>query len=110
MNSKCDREVGFLLKRVVDFDGNFPKAFKEVKPVGVIRVNTTAILDAHGEPLEEPVVLGLIDIDGTDGSMLGRIKTKKLGADLSGKKVKAVLRPKKEREGTMKDILHYEIV
>ncbi|MGA1822474.1 MAG: Zn-ribbon domain-containing OB-fold protein [Thermoplasmatota archaeon] len=85
-------------------------AFTEVKPKGVIRVNTTAILDAHGDPLEDPVVMALIDIDGTDGSMLGRIKTKDLGVDLSGKKVKAVLRPKKDREGTMKDILHFEIV
>ena len=35
-------------------------------------------------------------------------KTKKLDKDLCGKKVKAVLRPKKKREGTMKDILYYE--
>lgn len=86
------------------------KDFTDVPAKGIVRVNTTARLDAHGEPLKEPVVLGLITIDGTDGSMLGRIKTNDLGSDLSGAKVKAVLRPKKEREGTLKDILHYEIV
>ncbi|MCK5774173.1 MAG: Zn-ribbon domain-containing OB-fold protein [Thermoplasmata archaeon] len=80
----------------------------EVKAQGVIRTNTTAMIDAHNEPLEEPVVMALIEIDDTDGAMLGRIKTDMLGMDLAGLMVKAKLRPRKDREGTMKDILYFE--
>ncbi len=80
----------------------------EVPPKGSIRLHTTARMDAHGEPLEEPVVIALIDVEGTDGSVLGRINTKELSKDLCGVAVKAVLRAKKDREGTMKDILYFE--
>ena len=80
----------------------------EVKAQGVIRTNTTAMIDAHNEPLDEPVVMALIEIDDTDGAILGRIKTDMLGMDLTGMMVKAKLRPKKDREGTMKDILYFE--
>jgi hypothetical protein len=82
----------------------------EVPAAGTVRLNTTAVMDAHGEPLLEPVIIGLIDIDGTDGAMLARIASKEFGKDLSGTKVKAVLRPKAQREGTMKDILHFKPV
>ncbi|MGA1794053.1 MAG: Zn-ribbon domain-containing OB-fold protein, partial [Thermoplasmatota archaeon] len=78
------------------FCGIDEKDWTEVEANGVIRVNTTAMIDAHNEPLEEPVVIALIDIDETDGAMLGRIKTDMLGLDLCGVMVKAVFRPKKE--------------
>jgi uncharacterized OB-fold protein len=77
---------------------------------GVVRLYTTAMIDAHGESMEEPVIIAMIDIDGTDGSILGRLKVDEEPFDLMGLIVKAVLRPKKEREGTMKDILYFEPV
>lgn len=80
----------------------------EIKPQGSIRLHTTAMIDAHGEPLEEPVIMALVDLEGTDASILARINTKETDQDLSGVAVKAVLRPQKEREGTMKDILYFE--
>jgi len=81
----------------------------EVPAKGRIRLSTTARLNTFGEKLKEPVILALIDVDGTHGAMVGVLKTKKMGADLCGAHVKAVFRPKKEREGTLKDILHFVI-
>ena len=84
------------------------KAWKEVPARGTIRLYTVATLDAHGDKLPEPKVVALIDIDKTDGAILGIVKTKNLKKDLCGMKVKAVLKPKNKREGTLKDILHFE--
>lgn len=84
------------------------KGWTEVPARGTIRLFTIATLDAHGNELEKPRVVALIDIDKTDGAMLGIIKTKDLKKDFCGKKVKAVLRPKNKREGTLKDILYFE--
>jgi len=50
----------------------------------------------------------MIDIDNTDGAILGIIKTNDYEKDFSGLKVKANLRPKGKREGTLKDILYWE--
>jgi uncharacterized OB-fold protein len=82
----------------------------EVPAEGTVRLFTVVTLDAHGEKLEPPKIMSLIDIEKTDGAMLGIIKTGDLEKDYSGVKVKAVLRPKDKREGTMKDILHWELI
>ena len=82
--------------------------WKEVPAQGTVRLFTTAKLNTFGEPLESPKVMALIDIDGTDGAILGIIKTSDPDPDLAGKKVKAVFRPKEQREGTMKDILYFQ--
>ena len=66
------------------------------------------MIDTHGNKLPEPKVIAMIDIDKTDGAMLGIIKTKNFDKDLGGLKVKAVLKPKTKREGTLKDILYFE--
>lgn len=82
----------------------------EVPASGTIRLFTVAKLNAHGIKMKEPRIMALIDVDKTDGSMLGVIKTQDLDSDLQGAKVKAVLKPKDKREGTMKDILHFELI
>jgi uncharacterized OB-fold protein len=82
--------------------------WKEVPPKGTVKVYTVAKLNAHGEKLESPKIVALINIEGTHSSMLGTINSKDLEKDFSGVKVKAVLRPKDKREGTIKDILHYK--
>ena len=80
----------------------------EVPAAGTVRLFTVAKLDAHGDKMVEPKVIALIDIEKTDGAMLGIIKTNNLEKDYCGVKVKAVLRPKDKREGTLKDILFFE--
>jgi uncharacterized OB-fold protein len=84
------------------------RGWHEVPAKGTIRLWTVATLNAHGEKLAAPQVIAFIDIDKTDSSMLGIVKTKNLDKDLFGQKVKAVLRPKSKREGTLKDILYFE--
>lgn len=84
------------------------KGWLEVPAKGTIRLWTVATINAHGEKLAAPRVIAFIDIDKTDSSMLGIVKTKNLDKDLYGQKVKAVLRPKSKREGTLKDILYFE--
>jgi len=84
------------------------KDWREVPSAGTIRLFTVATLNAHGKKLKEPKVMALIDIDETDGATLGIIKTTDLNKDFSGTKVKAILRPKDKREGTIKDILYWE--
>ena len=80
----------------------------EVPASGKVKLFTKATLNAHGVKMEEPKVIALIDIDNTDGAMLGIIKTNELNKDFSGVRVKAVLRPKDNREGTLKDILYWQ--
>lgn len=82
----------------------------EVSATGTVRVFTVATINAHGKKMEEPKIIALIDIDKTDGALLGIIKTKDLKRDFCGVKVKAVFRPKEKREGTLKDILYFEEV
>ena len=80
----------------------------EVPPSGIVRLYTFAKLDAHWEPLEKPRCMALIDVEGTDGSILGVLDVEETDEDLTGLPVKAVLRPVKEREGTMKDIVCFK--
>ena len=80
----------------------------EVPSTGTVRLFTIATLNAHGEKMQEPKIIALIDIDQTNGALLGIIRSNDITKDFSGKKVKAILRPKDNREGTLKDILYFE--
>ncbi len=84
--------------------------WREVPAAGIVRLFTIATLDAHGDKMDNPKVMALIDIDQTDGAMLGMINMVDLNKDYCGAKVKAVLRPKEKREGTIKDIIHWELI
>ncbi len=80
----------------------------EVPSKGSIKLFTIATIDSYGKKLKEPKVIGLINIDQTDGSLLGVIKTDKPDEELQGVHVEAVLKPKDKREGTLKDILYFK--
>ncbi|MFX0146453.1 MAG: Zn-ribbon domain-containing OB-fold protein [Candidatus Hodarchaeota archaeon] len=82
--------------------------WNEVPAKGTIRLFTVAKLNAHGVNLASPKVVAFIDIEGTTSAMLGIIKTNDLNKDFVGLKVKAILRSKDKREGTLKDILYWE--
>lgn len=79
----------------------------EVPAAGTIKLHTVVTIDSYGEKLEEPRVIGMINIDNTDGTLLGLIKIDNIDEELRGKQVKAVFRPINEREGTLKDILYF---
>jgi uncharacterized OB-fold protein len=80
----------------------------EVPSTGTVKLYTVATLNAHGKKLEKPKVVAFIDIDKTDGALLGIINTNDFNKDFLGAKVKAVFKPKGSREGTLKDILYWE--
>ncbi len=82
----------------------------EVPATGTVRLFTVATINTLGKKMEKPKVIALIDIDKTDGATLGIIKTDNLERDFCGIKVKAIFKPKTEREGTLKDILAFQEV
>ena len=82
----------------------------EVPATGTVRLFTVATINTLGKKMEKPKVIALIDIDKTDGATLGIIKTDNIERDFCGIKVKAIFKPKTEREGTMKDILAFQEV
>ena len=81
--------------------------WNEVPATGVIKLYTVVTIDTYGRKLDEPKVVGMINIDETDSVILGLIKTENINLDLQGLQVKAVFRSKDEREGTLKDILYF---
>ena len=81
--------------------------WNEVPATGVIKHYTVVTIDTYGRKLDEPKVVGMINIDETDSVILGLIKTENINLDLQGLQVKAVFRSKDEREGTLKDILYF---
>jgi len=82
--------------------------WKEVPPIGSVKLFTVAKLNTHGVKLANPKIVALINIDGTSSSMLGIIGSNDFDKDFTGVKVKAVLKPRDKREGTIKDIIYFE--
>jgi uncharacterized OB-fold protein len=80
----------------------------ETPAVGKIKLYTIATIDTYGNKLEKPKIVGMINIDNTDGNLLGIIQTDNLDEKLQGVEVEAVFKPKSEREGTLKDILYFK--
>ena len=79
----------------------------EVPATGTIKLYTVVTLDSYGDKLEEPKIIGMINIDNTDSTILGVIKTNNIDEELRGIQVKAVFKPEGEREGTLRDILYF---
>ena len=79
----------------------------EVPATGTIKLHTVATIGSRGEKLEEPKVIGMINIDNTDSTILGVIKTDNIDEELHGIQVKAVFQSQNKREGTLKDILYF---
>jgi uncharacterized OB-fold protein len=85
------------------------KDWFEVSNSGTIKLHTTATIDTYGNKLDKPRVIALINIDDTDGLLLGIINTDNIEKDIIGNKIEAVFKPKNEREGTLKDILYFKM-
>ena len=81
----------------------------EVPSEGVISLFTIVKLDAHDEKMNSPKVVAMIKVDQTDGKMLGVINSNDFDNDFTDLKVKAVFKPGNEREGTLKDIIHWNL-
>ena len=80
----------------------------EIPKTGTIKLYTVVTIDTYGNKLEKPKVIALINIDKTDSTILGMIKTENPNEELLNVKVEAVLKPKNKREGNLKDILFFK--
>lgn len=88
----------------------FEKDWFEIPSTGKIRLHTVVKINTYGEKLAVPKMIALIDIDRTDGALLGIIKTDNFDENFIGKQVEAVFKLKNQREGTLKDILYFKEV
>ncbi|MEE9115289.1 MAG: OB-fold domain-containing protein [Thermoplasmata archaeon] len=75
----------------------------DVGKVGKVDTFSIAQVGIGGEPLEEPVVYGLIRFPKVEGGLVHFIAAKPEKVKI-GMRVKAKLRPKKERTGSILDI------
>jgi uncharacterized OB-fold protein len=80
----------------------------EIPAQGEIILHTLVTIDTYGKILRKPKIIGMIKIDKTDSSLIGLIETDNPHENLDGLKVEAVFKPKKEREGNLKDILYFK--
>ena len=79
----------------------------EVGPGGTVLSFTVLLEGLDGSPLPEPEILALIQLDGADSVLVHRLGDVGLDEIEIGMWVKAVLKPKKKREGSILDILHF---
>jgi uncharacterized OB-fold protein len=80
----------------------------EVDPRGTVEAVTVAHLDLNGEPLAEPQTLALIRLDGADGLLVHRIGGPGTADVEIGSRVEAVLKPRRQRKGSILDIRHFK--
>jgi len=78
----------------------------EVAPRGVVHSFTLVHRDLHGQPLHPPLLMALVQIDGTDGALLAPLDLDPAEVAI-GRRVEAVLRPVAQRRGTIEDIVAF---
>ncbi|NOY11867.1 MAG: Zn-ribbon domain-containing OB-fold protein [Archaeoglobi archaeon] len=84
--------------------------FVEVSGKGCVKAFAVANYDTYEKKLEKPEIYAIIEMDGTDGSivhLLGEVEPEDVEV---GMKVEPVLKPKEEREGRITDILYFKPV
>jgi len=84
--------------------------FNDAGLYGILLAYTIAFENFKGEPLDEPVVYGLINIHGTDTTLIHRLGGKNMENLCIGEEIKAILTPKNKRQGQITDILYFEKV
>jgi uncharacterized OB-fold protein len=78
------------------------EADTRVGPAGVLESFTVGTVGVENEPLEEPVTVGLVRLDGADTVLLHfLVETED---PVIGERVEAVLEPKTKRTGSILDI------
>jgi hypothetical protein len=79
----------------------------EVSTEGTVQSFTVLLVAPDGSPLDEPEVLALIQLDGADSVLVHRLGKVNWDELAIGMRVKAVFKPKKKREGSILDIVHF---
>jgi hypothetical protein len=83
-------------------------AWVEVGPQGELLSFTAVYVDLDGKHLEKPQWAALIRLDGTSGAFVHYINVSRPEALKAGMRVKIVLKPAKERVGSIRDIAYFE--
>ena len=78
------------------------EADTKVGPGGILESFTVGTVGVEGEPLEEPVMVGLVRLDGSGSFLLHFLVHAEEAA--IGDRVEAVLEPKAKRTGSILDI------
>ncbi len=83
-----------------------------VKDTGTVETFSISYIDPDAKPLDEPVIVAVISVDGASPKMgimhiLGEVDPEEV---YIGMKVKAVWKPEKEREGAITDIKYWKPV
>jgi uncharacterized OB-fold protein len=73
-----------------------------VGPGGVLESFTVGYVDVEGEPLDQPVMVGLVRLDGADTVLMHLLIEN--GQPSIGERVEAVLEPSGSRTGSILDI------
>lgn len=81
--------------------------WREVGPQGVLRAHTVVYRDMEGRALAEPVMVGLIQLDGADGLLVHRLGEVEASALRNGMAVVPLFAPRQERRGTLNDIRYF---
>lgn len=76
----------------------------EVGPAGVLESFTVCRVAGDGTPLDAPVVLGLVRLDGADAVLLHRVLAPEPRV---GMRVEAVLEPPERRRGRILDLVGF---
>jgi len=82
----------------------------EVGQEGFVQSFTVLRVALDGSPLAEPEIMALIQLDGADSVLVHRLSEVDPDDLRVGMRVRAVFKPKKEREGSILDIMHFEPV
>jgi uncharacterized OB-fold protein len=79
------------------------EADTKVGPRGTLESFTVAHRDVEGRPLDEPVTLGLVRLDGADTVLLHRVLDVAAALEI-GMTVEPVFEPKTKRTGAITDV------
>lgn len=79
----------------------------EVGNQGAVETYTVLNVDLDGNPLQEPKIVALVNIDGTHGGLVHFLGEVELDELYIGLPVEAVFKPKEEREGSILDIKYF---
>ncbi|MBE8540315.1 zinc ribbon domain-containing protein [Geoglobus acetivorans] len=109
--AKCRKcgHVFFPPRLYCEFDFSDTE-FVEISGEGCVKAFSVVSYDADGNRMEKPEIYAIIEIDGTDGSIIHLLSEVEPETVEIGMKVQPVLKPEEEREGRITDILYFKPV
>jgi uncharacterized OB-fold protein len=82
--------------------------YLEVSDCGSLESFTCLYIGLDGKPLKEPILVGLINLDGSNTYLVHKLGECSIEELCLGMRVCAVLKPKEERQGDINDILYFK--